>query len=101
MKYHRLRIGWSAVWGVLAVLLLVLWVRSYSWCDIAGFEANSSLKSPLGAESIQGRIEAAYIPRTPVTLGEWKIHSYGITGGNIDNRGSALVAFGAGYIGGG
>jgi hypothetical protein len=29
MKYRKLRIAWSVGWGVLAVLLCVLWVRSY------------------------------------------------------------------------
>jgi hypothetical protein len=30
MRYRKLRIAWSVVWGILAVLLVVLWVRSYS-----------------------------------------------------------------------
>ena len=29
MKYRKLRIAWSAFWGLAAVLLIVLWVRSY------------------------------------------------------------------------
>ena len=29
MKYRKLRIAWSVTWGVVAVLLCVLWVRSY------------------------------------------------------------------------
>ena len=29
MKYRKLRFGWSVVWGVAAVFLIVLWVRSY------------------------------------------------------------------------
>jgi hypothetical protein len=28
MKHRKLRIAWSVVWGVVAVLLVVLWVRS-------------------------------------------------------------------------
>jgi hypothetical protein len=34
MKYCKLRIGWSVAWGVVAVLLVALWVRSYSQCDL-------------------------------------------------------------------
>ena len=34
MKYRKPRIAWSVAWGVVAVLLCVLWVRSYSYCDI-------------------------------------------------------------------
>ena len=33
MKYRRLRIAWSVVWGLAAVLIVVLWVRSYWWMD--------------------------------------------------------------------
>ena len=33
MKYRKLRIAWSVVWGVVAVLLLVLWVRSHYLVD--------------------------------------------------------------------
>ena len=33
MKYRKLRIAWSVAWGVVAVLLCVLWVRSYWWAD--------------------------------------------------------------------
>src|SRR5262245_56025171 len=30
MRFRKLRFAWSVVWGVVAVLLIVLWVRSYS-----------------------------------------------------------------------
>jgi hypothetical protein len=33
MKYRKLRITWSVAWGVVAVLLCVLWVRSYWYVD--------------------------------------------------------------------
>src|SRR4051794_7311826 len=29
MKYRKLRIAWSVTWGIAAVLLIALWVRSY------------------------------------------------------------------------
>ena len=29
MKYRKLRIAWSVGWGILCLLLIVLWVRSY------------------------------------------------------------------------
>src|SRR5262245_41811296 len=34
MRFRKLRIAWSVVWGVVAVLLVVLWVRSYFGCDL-------------------------------------------------------------------
>jgi hypothetical protein len=33
MNYRKLRIAWSVGWGVLTVLLIALWVRSYRWQD--------------------------------------------------------------------
>ena len=38
MKNRKLRIAWSVAWGVACLLLIALWVRSYSWLDAcAGF----------------------------------------------------------------
>jgi hypothetical protein len=37
MKYGKLRIAWSVVWGVVALLLCALWERSYSHLDRIGF----------------------------------------------------------------
>lgn len=34
-RYRKLRIAWSVFWGVVAALLVVLWVRSYWWYDFA------------------------------------------------------------------
>ncbi len=34
MRFRKLRIAWSVAWGILAVLLCVLWVRSYKIADI-------------------------------------------------------------------
>ncbi len=35
MRYRKLRIVWSVFWGLAAVLLIVLWVRSYWVWDLA------------------------------------------------------------------
>ena len=34
MRYRKLRIAWSVAWGLLAVILIALWVRSYWWMDV-------------------------------------------------------------------
>jgi hypothetical protein len=35
MEYRKLRIAWSVAWGILCLLLIVLWVRSYwVWEDL-------------------------------------------------------------------
>jgi hypothetical protein len=33
MRFLKLRIAWSVFWGLACVLLIVLWVRSYSWVE--------------------------------------------------------------------
>jgi hypothetical protein len=34
MRFRKLRIAWSVFWSVACILLIALWVRSYSWNDI-------------------------------------------------------------------
>jgi hypothetical protein len=34
MKYRKLRIAWSAIWCILCLLLIALWVRSYWVHDV-------------------------------------------------------------------
>jgi len=33
MSFRKLRIAWSVAWGIVALLLCVLWARSYWWVD--------------------------------------------------------------------
>jgi hypothetical protein len=42
MKYRKLRIAWSVAWGVVAVLLIALWVRSYWYIDVLWFKASQN-----------------------------------------------------------
>jgi hypothetical protein len=54
MKYRKLRIAFSAVYGVLCLLLIALWVRSYSYRD------NIQRMQPprfCNVTSLRGRIE--------------------------------------------
>jgi hypothetical protein len=37
MKHRTLRIAWSVAWGILCLLLIALWLRSYWWRDNYGF----------------------------------------------------------------
>jgi len=49
MRLRNLRIAWTVLWGVVAVLLIVLWVRSYWHSDRLGLgRPNYSLTSDLG-----------------------------------------------------
>jgi hypothetical protein len=36
MKYRKLRIAWSVTWGIVCLLLVAVWVRSYSYLDTIG-----------------------------------------------------------------
>lgn len=58
MKHRKLRIAWSVAWGVVAVFLGVLWMRSYQWCD--GI-SRSSPRGSLKAASFGGTIRFAYV----------------------------------------
>ena len=42
MKYRKLRIAWSMLWGVACLLLIALWVRSYRWRDTYSGPSRSS-----------------------------------------------------------
>src|SRR5262245_16243948 len=42
MRFRKLRIAWSVVWGIAAVLLIVLWVRSFNRFDDLAFLFNNS-----------------------------------------------------------
>jgi hypothetical protein len=54
MKYRKLRIAWSVVWGVVAVLVVVVWVRSYwitetaSWTFARTLVEFTSFRGQLG-----------------------------------------------------
>jgi hypothetical protein len=62
MRFRKLRIAWSVVWGLLAVLLIVLWVRSY-WhretfarVDANGISVCSITNGGLILERISGSV---------------------------------------------
>jgi hypothetical protein len=42
MRFRKLRIAWSAMCGVMCLLLIVLWVRSYWWCDAVYFRPGAT-----------------------------------------------------------
>jgi hypothetical protein len=74
MKYRKLRIAWSVAWGVVAVLVAGLWVRSYSkWDELSG-EALDNIW--IQARSIHGEILLAggYSPNTSLIPLSWSTH---------------------------
>jgi hypothetical protein len=68
MKFRKLRIVWSVVWGLAAVLMIMLWMRSCWWQDslhvnYAGRDTPdySGTKS-VNLISAQGRIAVTTLP---------------------------------------
>src|SRR6476661_1986157 len=42
MRFRKLRIAWSVAWGLACVLLIVLWVRSYSRRDLVYYREGTT-----------------------------------------------------------
>jgi hypothetical protein len=54
MKHRKLRISCSVIWGVVAVLLVVLWVRSYYRIDSCAVP--TSIERELNAMAVYGQL---------------------------------------------
>jgi hypothetical protein len=55
MKYRKLRIAWSVVWGIAAAMLVVVWVRSYwrvDWVWHTTSQRITNIRSDLGGLSV-------------------------------------------------
>jgi hypothetical protein len=55
MKHRKLRIAWSVGWGVVAMMLIVLWVRSYWWHEIFRYNGRNVIA---GVSTYAGGITA-------------------------------------------
>jgi hypothetical protein len=49
MKYRKLRIAWSVAWGTVAVLLCVLWMRSYWRFDLLHWPSSNNTQTTVGS----------------------------------------------------
>jgi hypothetical protein len=64
MRFRKLRIAWSVGWGIVAVLLCVLWVRSYWYADdLARFQHGRMYL----IESAWGSVRPVYSNKEPPT----------------------------------
>ena len=68
MKYRKLRIAWSVGWGIIAVSLIVLWVRSYDhayrfWGQRASIEA--------GVEAQGGTVSCWRMDRSTISQADF------------------------------
>jgi hypothetical protein len=51
MRFQKLRIAWSVTCGIAAVLLIVFWVRSYTWLEGARIPMSTTCGFQLGTLS--------------------------------------------------
>jgi hypothetical protein len=69
MRFRKLRIAWSVFWGLAAVLLIVLWVRSYSRYDcVTRFDANRVRTSLDSGSAVICFAQFDYGKRSPVPI---------------------------------
>ncbi len=64
MRFRKLRIAWSVVWGVVAVLLILLWVRSYWWVDTVVLPVSGNRLVTLGTFSGTVGLGTATFPQS-------------------------------------
>jgi hypothetical protein len=71
MRFRKLRIAWSVLLGVLAALLIALWVRSYWYIDII------EIRKPFPALALGSGLETTMVRiyREPIRSG-WSFHTY-------------------------
>ena len=65
MRFRKLRIAWAVACGIACVLLIVLWVRSYSWNDVVWRTSPSGLQTSIGSDEGTTYIVHGYLPSTP------------------------------------
>jgi hypothetical protein len=60
MRFRKLRIAWSVAWGFAAVLLIVLWVRSYQDQEMDWAYWKCGYQHYVDARSDEGRVSIAF-----------------------------------------
>jgi hypothetical protein len=74
MRFRKLRIAWSAVWGIAGAMLLVLWMRSYWWSDVAWVTTPSC---DFRADSVNGGTTiSVFVDSEREIANEWNRNSY-------------------------
>jgi hypothetical protein len=91
MRFRKLRIAWSVTWGMVAVLLCMLWVRSYSVNDNLYLKVGKGRSAWIG--SLCGRL--AFLEKPAAELPEfekwWLDHSAVSTGEHLNVSTGAIV----------
>jgi hypothetical protein len=67
MRFRKLRIAWSVGWGVLCLLAIVFWIRSYHRVDLLIWKLANTVE--LHARSLSGALSVSYFDDPDVALG--------------------------------
>jgi hypothetical protein len=76
LRYRKLRIAWSVIWGILGLLVVALWVRSYFFVHCLSFMENNfsgNIASDLG--DLSGNL---YIGKVG-GASRWELWGYGVS----------------------
>jgi hypothetical protein len=92
MRFRKLRIAWSVAWGMVAVLLCVLWVRSYQiqddvWVEYSGPTAGQTGNTFVHLLSLHGRLIA--VPRHNFSTTPWRLGHNGVVHFSMDFQDNA------------
>ena len=78
MNHRKLRIAWSVAWGIAAVLLVALWVRSNSYCD-SWTRTGVGIPRRIDLQSWRGRVlllvHPSHAPSSAVATHKWILHT--------------------------
>src|SRR6476620_6466011 len=84
MRFRKLRIAWSVVWGLAAVLLIALWVRSYwrhdklnlQYALYADFQSGRGhLSFGCHLDPWKQHLKSKSSPADPRRIWDWKVRS--------------------------
>jgi hypothetical protein len=89
MKYRKLRIAWSVAWGIACLLLIVLWVRSYSQWDNIRVKPNAG--HYILCRSVVGQFSVGYLGENVIARPtfEWAIYD----NPQVDKQGWVTASF--------
>lgn len=79
MRFRKLRVAWSMAWGVTAVLLGLLCVRSYWWMDVVERTSSTSsveFRSNGGSTYIFYDRRTPTLPPPPARNAKWEFKSF-------------------------
>ena len=74
MKYRNLRIAWSVGWGLLCLLLIALWVRSYWHEELIAIPVGASRLTGIGY--VHGTVTAFWAVESTATMNGPIIQSF-------------------------